>query len=253
MLYTPKTMKSRRVFSALYLIILVVWNAHGFSPITLRTSSGQFNNVKGKNLLDFLATPSNWPKIVLSSSDVKGIASLNVNQPLQPGNRVAEIFGLPPVLPLSVEWVCRSNAYPVLDVVSSDGVPGIASDCRMLFMIREVPKSSIASTSTTTSTTTLDTSDENGIIVDLEMSFTPLSLLAVLAVPILIVDNTLALKGLLPRAIISSNTTAVTQSAVTHSAATHSAVPLDNDRNALIKPIDKFRALMGTSVYGCII
>ena len=155
--------------------------------------------------------------------------SLNVNQPMRPGNRVAEIFGLPPVLPLSVEWVCRSNAYPVLDVVSSDGVTGIASDCRMLFTISEVPTTTTFTTTTTATTTIL--SGESGVVVDLEMSFTPLSLLAVLAVPVLILDNTLALKGLLPRAInAQSNAQSNSQS---------------NDRAKLIKPIDEFRALMG--------
>ena len=206
-------MKTRTSFLAWCLTTLTVWHAHSFSPITLRTSSGLLSNIKGKELLDFLATPSNWPDIVLSSSDVEGIASLNVNQPLRPGNRVAEIFGLPPVLPLSVEWVCRSNTYPVLDVVSSSGVTGVASDCRMLFTVREIP---------TTSTTTSDSPEGTGVVVDLEMSFTPLSLLAILAVPALVVDNTLALKALLPRAINAQS----------------------NDRAAL-KPIDEFRALMG--------
>ena len=143
-------MKTRTAFWTWCLFILLIGNAQGFSPITLRTSSSLLNNVKGKDLLDFLATPSNWPKIVLSSSDVQGMESLNVSQPMRPGNRVAEIFGLSPVLPLSVEWACRSNAYPVLDVVSSDGVTGIASDCRMLFTIREVRTSTTPTSTVTT-------------------------------------------------------------------------------------------------------
>ena len=214
-------MKTRASFLAWCVFALAVWNTHGFSPITLRTSSGLLSNVKGKDILDFLATPSNWPKIVLSSSDVRGLASLNVDQPLRPGNRVAEIFGLPPVLPLSVEWVCRSNTYPVLDVMSSGGVTGIASNCRMLFTVREVLATS------TTATTTTQSSEAAGVLVELEMSYTPLSLLAVLAVPALVIDNTLALKGLLPRAIKAQSNSQ------------------SNDRAALIKPIDEFRALMG--------
>ena len=197
--------------------------------------------MNGRDLIDFLATPSNWPKIVLSSSGVQGIASLDVDQPLRPSNRVTEIFGLPPVLPLTVEWVCRSNTYPVLDVVSPGGVTGIASDCRMLFTVRDEVgvTSSPATTAATKSPGGVTTATQDGgsaVIVDLEMTFTPLSLLAVLAVPVLVVDNTIALRTLLPRAIQSS--------AQSKDRAAQSNAQ-SKDRAALIKPIDEFRALMG--------
>ena len=234
-LYTSKTMITTRTLFCTWLCLYAslpdVWNVHGFSPITLRTSSGTINNGNGKEVLDFLATPSNWPKIVLSSSDVERIAPTDVNQPLRPGNRVAEIFGLPPLLPLSVEWVCRSNTYPVLDVVSSNGVTGIASDCRMLFIVRDVVAKA-----------TSQSDDVSAVVVDLEMSFTPSSLLAVMVVPLLVLDNTLALKGLLPRAINDMFNDRAAQSN-----------SQSIDRAVLTKPLDEFRALMGELLlYKCI-
>ena len=97
---------------------------------------------------------------------------------------VREVFGLPPLLPLRVCWRCEKNDEPegALSVVSEKGLSGIARDCRMDFIIREAEVGGSAS-------------------VELTMTYTPSSPIALLAVPALILDNAFALKVLLPRVI----------------------------------------------------
>ena len=64
----------------------------------------------------FLATPTNWPKLVLSSWNVQG---LSVDSPLKANNQVREIFGLPPVLPLCFLWICVKVTKDCLEVQSA--------------------------------------------------------------------------------------------------------------------------------------
>ena len=104
--------------------------------------------------------------------------------PLKQGDSVEEIFGLPPLFPLSVsqdKGQCR-----VLSFYSPNGLTSIASDCRITFTINccsysqfSVPQSKVS----------------------LEMSFEALSPIAQIAVPALIAGNYFALKILLPRAL----------------------------------------------------
>ena len=150
--------------------------------ISLRTT-GRVRGVTPAELHAFLATPANWPQIVLSSHSVAG----SVDEPLRLGNSVDEIFGLPPVLPLSVTWTCaRTDASAgLLDVRSDSGLAGVASDCRMLFRVSEDTPDSAA----------------DGATVELTMSYVPRSPIAVLAIPALTLDNALALKVLLPAAM----------------------------------------------------
>jgi hypothetical protein len=165
--------------------------------VSLRTST-RIPGITKEEALDFLATARNWPEIVLSSWDVKGC----IDKPLRKGDIVEEIFGLPPILPLSVAWTCVQvdRKAGILDVRSPEGVPGVASDCRMLFNVQE----------------------ENGSVrVDLCMEYQPRNLIGNLAIPVLTLDNTLAVKILLPNAILQQPKT----------------------------PLDDFRNLMGT-LYG---
>ena len=124
----------------------------------------------------FLATPSNWPQFVASSHSVRGA----VDQPLSVGDSVDEIFGLPPVLPLTVSWTClQADAKAgILDLRSKDGLSNIASDFRMYFSISE--------------------QDSGAVDVDFTMSYVPRSPLAMLATPAVFLDNTLAVQFLLP-------------------------------------------------------
>ena len=131
----------------------------------------------------FVATPDNWPSIVLSSQSVAGKST---NQPIQPGESVDEIFGAPPILPLRVTWTCvaTDEAGGTLDLVSDAGLGGVARDCRMKFAVA-------------------DASD--GVRIELQMSYTPTSVLATLAQPILRLDNEIALRVLLRRALLNTS------------------------------------------------
>ena len=146
---------------------------------------------------------------------------MDLSSPLPQGQSVDEIFGLPPLFPLSVTWKCVKSIPPItnngkagrLEFYSVDGVPGIASRCKMNF---DIKSSSID-----------DSSGVEGSNVSFEMEYEPLSPLAVLATPILTLDNALALKVLLP-----------------------SVLQLEKSRDTTDDiPLDKFRLLMGT-LYG---
>ena len=145
------------------------------AALTLTTRS-RIPNARPQQLQQFLATPANWPRIVLSSVGVEGASTA---APLRPGAEVDELFGLPPILPLRVKWRCEDASSNTLDVRSSDGLAGVATDCRMDFAIE---------------------ADDDASVVDLAMSYEPASPLALLAAPVLIVDNWLALNVLLPNA-----------------------------------------------------
>ena len=165
------------ILIAVLLLLLVPSHA-----ITLRTSSKIPDCTKAK-VFSFLSTPSNWPTIVLSSWDVAGSA---VDRPLKAKDEVDEIFGLPPILPLAVSWECivSDASRGILDVASPQGVPGLASDCRMLFQVDDDCNGDEASTR-----------------VLLTMEYRPRSILGRLAAPVLIIDNFLALRVLLPNAL----------------------------------------------------
>ena len=149
------------------------------TALTLTTRS-RIPNATPQELQQFLATPANWPRIVLSSVGVEGAATA---APLRPGAEVDELFGLPPILPLRVKSRCEDASSNTLDVRSSDGLAGVATDCRMDFAIE---------------------ADGDASVVNLAMSYEPASPLALLAAPVLIVDNWLALNVLLPRAFSGS-------------------------------------------------
>ena len=73
------------------------------TALTLTTRS-RIPNAQPQELQKFLATPANWPRIVLSSVAVEGAAP---ESPLRPGSEIDELFGLPPILPLRVK--CRAK------------------------------------------------------------------------------------------------------------------------------------------------
>eukprot|EP00563_Minutocellus_polymorphus_P007806 CAMPEP_0181021332 /NCGR_PEP_ID=MMETSP1070-20121207/927_1 /TAXON_ID=265543 /ORGANISM="Minutocellus polymorphus, Strain NH13" /LENGTH=102 /DNA_ID=CAMNT_0023098205 /DNA_START=471 /DNA_END=776 /DNA_ORIENTATION=+ len=99
------------------------------------------------------------------------------------GDVVDEIFGLPPLLPLSVRWTCeRSNSNTgELVFYSTDGLANVAKDCSMIFAIREEERKE----------------SKDGCVVDFTMQYEPVSPLATLAMPILEVDNNVAIRVLL--------------------------------------------------------
>jgi hypothetical protein len=164
------------------LLQLIVQRNNAFQLSTTSTIKG----VSSKELHDFLATPTNWPRIVASSNSVTQSKSKpnRVDLPLTVGDEVEEVFGLPPLLPLSVVWQCVTSSSPKkLEFYSSAGVPYLARDCWMRFSIE-------------------DDANDNSCMVKLEMEFDPVSpLLLIGATPLLKLDNDFALKVLLPNAI----------------------------------------------------
>ena len=131
----------------------------------------------------FLATPDNWPAVVLSSQSVEGVDGADTSAPLNVGDSVDEIFGAPPVLPLRVRWTCtRSDAEAGrLTFSSAAGLSGVASQCAMDF--------------------TVAADGEGRSSVELAMEYEPTSPIATLATPLLATDNAIALKLLLGRAM----------------------------------------------------
>lgn len=159
------------------------------------------STIKGRSaqeLQTFLATPTNWPDIVLSSFGVEEADAINnkrakintVDRPLKKGDRVKEIFGLPPLLPLAVTWTCQQNVVTrpnkkqggggCLEFFSADGLSGIAKNCSMKFDI---------------------SADGEDTKVDMTVEIEPVNPIANLAPLVLKVDNDLALKVLLPLAL----------------------------------------------------
>ena len=137
----------------------------------------------------YLATPAHWPAVVLSSAAVAPVEGEPVDKPLCVGALVDEIFGAPALgLPLRVRWRCTASDPGAgrLTFTSAEGVAGVASNCVMDFAIEEVAAYE---------------KYEGGCMVELTMEYAPSSALAVLATPVLALDNALAVKLMLPRAI----------------------------------------------------
>lgn len=166
----------------LLLLLIVVDPSCGLVQLKTRTTlaAGQHYSLHDQ-VGKFLATPSNWPTIVASSWSVESSDdSTRIDIPLQVKSQVTEIFGLPPILPLEVTWTCVKSTSNCLDVVSKQGVPGLATDCRMLFELQT------------------ENLEEKTVIVELTMEYEPANILGKLAIPLLSLDNALALKVLLP-------------------------------------------------------
>lgn len=174
------TMKTS-TFRLRFLFLLVFSFLPGRPEALMLTTKTSIKGVSVQKLQNFLATPTNWPVIVASSVGVEPAASNKVDKPLIVGDQVKEIFGLPPLIPLSVVWTCRQNDEDRLEFVAPEGLANVATDCRMSFQF---------SPETDTSTT-----------VSLSMEFQPVSPLAIAAIPILSLDNALAIKILLPNAL----------------------------------------------------
>lgn len=183
-----RTRRLVREVTLLLLLLSLLQAPRATTAIQLSTKAR--NRLTAVQLQDFLARPIHWPRIVASSDSVSS-NDQDPNLPLRPGESVFENFGLGL---LSVKWTCtQSKPGSRLVMESTEGLPGIARDCSMRFDIRD---------------------DQ----VRLTMGYTPVSPLAILTTPVLIVDNWIALNVLLPAAVDPS-------------------------------PLDSFRKLMG-SLYG---
>ena len=233
-----------------------------FPPVVSVTTDTILPDQSPTDVQQFLASPGNWPKIVTSSvgvssprsssnnnnkNKIKNNNNVDLSRPLPVGQQVDEIFGLPPIVRLSVQWTCTKSVLPAktrgstssiapppgkelmkkdrlggilggiegmkriaslpqsekadslsaagrLEFFSPEGLKGVARECEMIFDI-------LPETTTTTTTTTVTASNNKGTKVSLEMKYKPQSILAWLAVPILTLDNAIALQFLLPAAM----------------------------------------------------
>lgn len=167
-------------FLSSWLVFIQLLQGRTQALIELRTSV-KTNQMTATQLQDYLARPVHWPQIVVSSNSVKSDTSYNIEEPLQVGSQVQEFFGLNF---LSVNWTCTKNEPGKLVVKAPEGLPGVAKRCSMKFDITE---------------------DGEEAKVVLTMGYDPLSLVALVATPVLVVDNWMALKVLLPRGIQKFN------------------------------------------------
>ena len=207
-----------RRHSVLPLLVILVGinsnNARAFSPITITTKT-TLKDQTPEDVQAFLASPGNWPKIVATSM---GVASdQDVSKSLPVGTTVDEIFGLPPILPLSVQWTCIKDLRPVkqpnkmrvlprvqqkaqqprqsssgrLEYFSPKGLQGVAKNCEMIFVVSSQEEQD--------STSGTNVGKKTNVM--LNMKYQPESFLAVVALPILTIDNFVALNFLLPAAM----------------------------------------------------
>jgi hypothetical protein len=142
------------------------------TSLTLTTTAK--SRLSKADLQEFLATPANWPKIVASSNRVTS-TDVDTNKPMKAGSSVTEYFGLNL---LSVSWTCEVSQPGKLVFRSPQGLAGIANNCLMEFDIGEGE-------------------------VTLTMGYNPLSIISVLATPVLTIDNWAALHVFLPAAVSS--------------------------------------------------
>jgi hypothetical protein len=154
-------------------LLLLVGFPTSSTVTALQLTTRARSQLTAADLQDFLARPVHWPQIVASSNRVSRPDNVDVSSPLTAGAKVQEYFGLGL---LKVDWICRQSTPGTLSLESPDGVPGIANDCSMTFEIRDNE-------------------------VELTMGFNPLSPLAILATPLLVVDNWIALNVILPAAV----------------------------------------------------
>jgi len=179
-------MKPKLPHQALFKALLLWMLLSHVNSIQLSTST-RLPGVSSSKAHTFLSTPSNWPKIVASSFSVQPVRGNSYSQTdtsMVVGDVVDEIFGLPPLLPLNVRWTCeRSNSSAGdLEFFSADGLPNVAKDCRMIFAIRDEE----------------EMDPKEGCVVDFTMQYEALSPIASFAMPLLEIDNNVAIRVLLP-------------------------------------------------------
>ena len=94
-----------------------------------------------RQLSDYLEQWTAWSFQHMDSEDGRrarvesaSAGSAALDEPLGVGERVTEVFGAPPLLPLRVTWTCVLAEPPArLEFQSEDGLDGIARNCCMRF------------------------------------------------------------------------------------------------------------------------
>ena len=201
--------------------LFILYKPMVVQSLTSLTTSSTIQAASVQEVFHFLATPTHWPSIVASSHSVQKSSikhkmnhNNDIDRPFQVGDHVDEIFGLPPLLPLRVTWECivsemelesasASASIGRLEFVSPEGVPPLATNCRMKFQISSSSISSSSQSSVKSNVNVDANVDANvNVKVDLTMEYEALNPIVMFAAtPLLNVDNSLALKVLLPLAM----------------------------------------------------
>ena len=159
---------------ALLLLLLRPTCALMIQIMTRNNISG--SSISGRELLDFLATPVNWPKIVATSNRVD--SSDSTLAPMKEGTSpVVEFLGIAGIDLISVVWICEVSEPGRVLVRSIDGIRGIAENCTLQFDV-----------------------DETNVIFTVQ--YDAVSVLGLLAAPVLKVDNWLTLKCFYPQKLV---------------------------------------------------
>ena len=96
--------------------------------VTHVTSTVELRGVSSTEAFDLVATPTNWADLAVASHRVSGQA----NTRLQAGDRVEELAGAPPLLPLQFDWTCEvcDPEAGILALESTAGAGPFAAGCR---------------------------------------------------------------------------------------------------------------------------
>jgi hypothetical protein len=180
-------MKSRLFLRVLLFQRLAMMSGTTWALTTIATTAK--SKLEGPAVLDFLATASNWPAILITSNRVetvggsttpskknktKGTSTTAV--PLKRGDSVKEFLGLAGLDLLSVTWNCVESTPTSLVLRSNEGIQGIAEDCSIQFSVA-------------------------GKEVSYVVQYNSVSMLGVLAGPVVAVDGWMSLNVFLPAAV----------------------------------------------------
>ena len=102
--------------------------------VTHVTSTVELRGVSSTEAFDLVATPTNWADLAVASHRVSGqtTTSGQATTRLQAGDRVEELAGAPPLLPLQFDWTCEVSdpEEGILTLESTAGAGPFAAGCR---------------------------------------------------------------------------------------------------------------------------
>ena len=100
--------------------------------VTQVTSTVELRGVSSTEAFDLVATPTNWADLAVASHRVSGQSTTSMATRLQAGDRVEELAGAPPLLPLQFDWICEVSdpEEGILTLESTAAAGPFASGCR---------------------------------------------------------------------------------------------------------------------------
>ena len=162
-------------------LIAQTLSASALQVTQVTSSTAELRGVSSMEAFDLIATPTNWAGLAVASHRVSCRGTR-----LQAGDRVEELAGAPPLLPLQFDWACEVSdpAAGILALQSTAGAGPFAAGCR-----REART----------------TATDGGCTVELSFSYTPGAGAPWALVNLLVrADNALTTRLLLPSAAAGS-------------------------------------------------